>query len=340
MGKGKIRQRIEEKRKKRKSANPSETLANAAERLGVNLRKAKTHKGRLHLERFEPHIIEEPRKLVLLRSSSCKPEVKQLLTDITKIRRPYSLMLHRKREGLDPFSDHEPLEYLCRKNLCALFCFGHSNTKRPARLVAGRVYEDTLLDMYELHVTDYTSLSNFASKVQSALGSKPLVLAQGSAFEQSEEMKFLRNYLVDLFSFGSPRSIDVKGIDTVITITALTPDEAQQSAAKAEWQRNPFVMFRRYRIDQSSSGNTLEEIGPRFTLQLERHRLPTKDIWKQAIRVPKQLKEKKVKNVTKTALGETMGRVHTGVQDFMKLHTPHHHKTKKDSISAQDAVKS
>lgn len=42
----------------------------------------------------------------------------------------------------------------------------------------------------------------------------------------------------------------------------------------------------------------LEECGPRFTMSLDRNRLPQSDIWKLAIKLPREIKPTKIKNVS------------------------------------------
>merc|ERR1711939_722243 len=89
---------------------------------------------------------------------------------------------------------------------------------------------------------------------------------------------------------------------------------------------NSKVVFRHYRTEFKKTGTKLphvemNEAGPRFTLAVDRVRAPMPDRGKMALKTPK---EKKQKNVTTNMLGQRLGRVHVGRQDFDKMHTVHH----------------
>ncbi len=46
------------------------------------------------------------------------------------------------------------------------------------------------------------------------------------------------------------------------------------------------------------------EVGPSVQWTLRRTRLPERDLWKQACKVPRQVTPRKVKNITRNELGE------------------------------------
>ncbi|CAJ1460426.1 unnamed protein product [Effrenium voratum] len=76
---------------------------------------------------------------------------------------------------------------------------------------------------------------------------------------------------------------------------------------------------------------------------------PDKDRWKQAIKLPKAAKPKKVgapvpigssvKNVKTTQMGKTVGKFHLGKQDFNQIHTVHHGASKKKKLAALGKAK-
>ncbi|KAJ1995793.1 rRNA-binding ribosome biosynthesis protein rpf2, partial [Coemansia thaxteri] len=65
----------------------------------------------------------------------------------------------------------------------------------------------------------------------------------------------------------------------------------------------------------------LEEMGPSLDLRVRRVRAPTDDMWKQAIKTPKELNVVKTKNISRDGLGDKYGRIHMGKQEIGKIQT-------------------
>lgn len=207
------------------------------------------------------------------------------------------------------------------------------------------MFDDKLLDMLEFGVKDYKSLSSFQSKSSLVVaGSKPLMVFQGAAFEGDERMKRAKSLLLDFFGGVKADQVVLKGLDTAIvcsTIDAPKKDGANVSGKDS----SPEVLIRRFRIVMTKSGSRLprvelDELGPRFTLALDRVKEPDRERWKQAIKVPKAAKETKVKNISKDAVGKRHARIHLGQQNVDQIHTVHHgiskqKKLKKDLKESQ-----
>ncbi len=60
-------------------------------------------------------------------------------------------------------------------------------------------------------------------------------------------------------------------------------------------------------------------MGPSLDFVLRRTRFASDDLAKTALKQPKELKPKKVKNIEHTPLGDAMGRVHMEKQDISKI---------------------
>jgi ribosome production factor 2 len=60
-------------------------------------------------------------------------------------------------------------------------------------------------------------------------------------------------------------------------------------------------------------------MGPSIDFVIRRTQFASADLEKLAMRVPKQLKVTKTKNITTNVFGETLGQVHMERQDFDKL---------------------
>merc|ERR1712241_1140897 len=104
-----------------------------------------------------------------------------------------------------PFDDVSNLERLCNKYDHGLFAFGSSSKKRPFRLILGRLFDRALLDMQEYRVEDFKSIASFHSnRKEPIMGSKPLVIFQGAAFDDDERLKRTKSLLLDFFSGPRP----------------------------------------------------------------------------------------------------------------------------------------
>ncbi len=65
----------------------------------------------------------------------------------------------------------------------------------------------------------------------------------------------------------------------------------------------------------------MAEIGPSLDLVMRRTRFASADLAKSAVKTPKQLKTKKVKNITHNDVGETLGRLHMEKLELGTLQT-------------------
>lgn len=62
-------------------------------------------------------------------------------------------------------------------------------------------------------------------------------------------------------------------------------------------------------------------LGPSIDFKLRRTKLASDDLYKEACRVPKELKPITKKNISRDAFGSKMGRIHMGKQDIHRLQT-------------------
>lgn len=163
-------------------------------------------------------------------------------------------------------------------------------------------------------------------------GSKHCVLFNGEIFDQKDEYKMLKSYFLgqlfyssfSLFlcfssdqSFNFPdfyrgetmASVNLTGLDHVISVSA-----SQEGK----------IYFRVYMVRLKKSGTRLprvelEEMGPSVDFELRRFQAASKEVMHEALKVPRTLKPKKVKNVSTDLLGKKYGRVHMQKQDFNKM---------------------
>eukprot|EP00933_Yihiella_yeosuensis_P008398 TRINITY_DN113812_c0_g1_i1.p1 TRINITY_DN113812_c0_g1~~TRINITY_DN113812_c0_g1_i1.p1 ORF type:complete len:339 (-),score=82.34 TRINITY_DN113812_c0_g1_i1:258-1274(-) len=303
----------------------------------LSKRAPKTRKGRKILKDREPQIIEDAKTCLIIRGNRSSHDVTNLLRDLHSVRTPLATLFMRKHEE-HPFEDVQRLEQLCKKEDHSLFAFGSSSKKRPCRLILGRLFDGSLLDMQEFGVEGYKGMSSFHSKQKESIaGSKPLVIFQGSAFETDDRVKRAKSLLLDFFSGPRPEKVMLNGLDHAVVCTAL--DAGSGGSSSSSDAPASKVMVRRYRLSMQKSGSRLprveiEETGPSFSLTLDRTRDPEKDRWKQAIKVPKAAKPKKEKNISHNSLGRKIGKFHLGKQDYNQIHTVHHGASKKKKLAA------
>lgn len=297
-----------------------------ADALAAALKRApKTTRGRRILKRRESRAVEDAKTAVILAGNRASHEVQTLLKDLHKIRAPLATLFMRKHE-MHPFEDINKLETLCGKYDHGLFAFGSSSKKRPFRLIIGRLFNTTLLDMQEFRITDYKAIQTFRQQ-DCILGSKPLVLFQGSSFETNEGMKRTKSLLLDFFSGPRPQKVMLQGLDQLVVCSAIE-GETSSAASTATG-----VLVKRFRMKMAKSGSKLphvdlEEIGPSFKMELDRTKDPDRERWKQAIKVPKETKIKKVKNISKDSMGKRKAKIHVGMVDYNQIHTAFHGEAK------------
>lgn len=196
------------------------------------------------------------------------------------------------------------------KNDCALFAFGSTSKKRPNNIVLGRIYENEILDMIELGIKQYQAMSEFKTeKIGTCV--KPCLIFNGPKWSQTEEMRRLRNLLIDTFHKDKVEAIRLQGIEHVMSFTC-TEDMT--------------VLMRSYKIMLKKSGQKtprieLVEIGPSADFSIRRTKIASEDLYKQARKQPKELRVTKKKNITRDELGNTHGRVHLGKQNVGKIQT-------------------
>lgn len=222
-------------------------------------------------------------------------------------------MMLQKKNAIHPFDGGEnetTLDFLSQRNDAAFVLIATSSKKRPDSLVMIRFFDNHILDMVELGISNFQSIAKVGGST-CAVGSKPALLFNGELFEQSEQLRKVRNLFMDYFRGPVVESLHLTGLETVISMTAVAED---------------LILLRVYRILLKKSGTRTPRIevqlmGPAMDLSLGRTRWASDDLMRQAMCQPKEARPKKKKNVTTTALGETMGRVHVGQQRLDQIQT-------------------
>ena len=89
--------------------------------------------------------------------------------------------------------------------------YGSHSKKRPDNLILGRTYDHHIYDLVEVGVENYKSMESYVydKKLAPKLGSKPFFAFIGEHFESSEDLKHLKEVLLDLFR-GEVNHLSIK----------------------------------------------------------------------------------------------------------------------------------
>ena len=265
----------------------------------------------------EPQQTENPKTTLFVTGQKSSQILKLAVADLATLKRPY-VERFTKKNDIHPFDDASSLEFFSLKNDTSLLALSLHSKKRPHCLTLARTFDHKLLDMLELYINPDTfrTLQQFKNKKPS-IGLKPLISFHGTVFEDPNETKYTlaKSLLIDLFRGQDAQEVDVEGLQYLVSISA---QEITDSAP------NPEIKLRFYLLRTKRSGQKLprievEEMGPRLDLTLGREQFPDADMLKEALKKPKTSDPKTKKNIDTDAMGDKVGRVHPGKQDFNTL---------------------
>lgn len=300
--------------------------------------KPKNARTKRYLDNKGPQNVENPRTTLFLRYTTA-PEVLQLvLRDLHSLKRPLCIKFDKKND-IHPFEDASSLEFFSDKNDASLIVYASHSKKRPQALTFVRMFDFKVLDMLELlvDVETFRSLSQFKN-AKTAVGLKPLLSFSGSAFESPTANAYTqaKSIFLDLFKGPDVPNVDVEGLQYMIHFSV---NEERSEGVK------PMIHMRCYLIKTKKSGGTLpkvdvEEMGPRIDFRVGRTKEADPEMWKEAMRKPKNLEvslirghtcalhdtdhnlqPKTKKNIETDPIGDKLGRIHVGRQDLGQLQT-------------------
>jgi len=163
--------------------------------------------------------------------------------------------------------------------------------------------------MLEFGVTAFTSISAQSPTKLPLLGSKPCFCIVGPEFTTNPVYEMAANLFVDFFRGRIVKDVCLAGLDHVI---ALTVGEGGK------------ILFRHYVIHMKKSGTRvprveLEVIGPSIDFEIRRHQFAEESLRKQTLKQPKELTNKKKKNVMTTTMKETVANIHVPKQKVEQI---------------------
>ncbi|KAI9173246.1 rRNA-binding ribosome biosynthesis protein rpf2 [Blastocladiella emersonii ATCC 22665] len=285
--------------------------------------KAKNARTKRFLDNRAPKVVENAKTVITIRGTTTSQVVQSALADLYSLKKPHAVNFTKKND-VHPFEDTQRLEFFSQKNDAALMVVGTHNKKRPHDLTFVRMFDHQVLDMYEFGIEAFVSLHDIDTP-KCGIGMKPCMLFQGD-WESSDELRNMQNLFVDFFRGEPVSKVNLAGLEYCIALTHL--------AGK--------IHLRVYTTHLKKSGQKLPrielvEMGPRMDLVPRRVRDPVPELWKHALRVPKELKPKKVKNVATNAFGDKVGTIHMHKQDVTQIQTRKMKGLKRDYDPADDA---
>ncbi|KAI9228350.1 MAG: Brix domain-containing protein [Piptocephalis tieghemiana] len=277
--------------------------------------KAKNARSKRALDNRAPKVTENVKTAIFVRGTTTSQVVNTALSDLLALKKPFGIHFSKKND-IHPFDNETSLEFFSQKNDASLFLVGTHSKKRPNNLILARMFDHHLLDMIELGVERLVPMADFKTG-KCAIGMRPCFLFNGELFDRREDYRNLKNMLVDFYRGEVVESVNLAGLEYVISVTAgpLGPDDSPG-----------LIYFRVYTISLKKSGSRLprvelEEMGPSMDLRVRRTRPANEDTLKLATRVPKEKLIKKRKNIHHDPMGDKYGRIHMESQDLSKLQT-------------------
>lgn len=256
------------------------------------------------LEKRAPKLVETGKKTLILHGTKTSNVLNAVLAEIYHLKRDNAIKYTKKNDNVRPFESggETSLEFFSLKTDCSLFVLGTHSKKRPNNLVIGRTYDHHIYDLVEVGVENFKSMKSFSydKKLAPHIGSKPFFAFIGEGFESVEELKHLKEVLLDLFRGEVVTNLNLAGLDRVYLCTAVSPAK---------------VFFTQCAIRLKKSGTTvprieLVEVGPSMDFVVRRHRLPDEAVKKQAMKTAPESTKKKEKNVKRDAVEGKVGKIY------------------------------
>ncbi|XP_059656734.1 ribosome production factor 2 homolog [Cornus florida] len=262
----------------------------------LEIRTPKQGRAKREIEKRAPKLVENGKKTLILHGTKTSNTLYAVLTEIYHLKKDNSVKYSRRNDNIRPFesSGETSLEFFSLKTDCSLFVYGSHSKKRPDNLVIGRTYDHHIYDLVEVGVENFKSMESFSydKKWAPQIGSKPFFAFIGEGFESVEELKHLKEVLLDLFRGVVVSNLNLAGLDRVYVCTAVSSNKVFFTHCGTIVPRMELV-----------------EVGPSMDLVVRRHRLPDDNLRKEAMKAAPIL-AKKEKNVSRDAIQGKIGKIY------------------------------
>ncbi|KAJ3681163.1 hypothetical protein LUZ60_015652 [Juncus effusus] len=277
----------------------------------MQIKTPKTLKARRAIEKRAPKLVENGKKTLILHGTKTSGVINSVLTEIFHLKRDSAVKYSKRNDNIHPFEagGETSLEFFSLKTDCSLFVYGSHSKKRPNNLVLGRTYDHHVYDLIELGIDKFRSMESFEFEKRLApkIGSKPFFAFIGELFETQEELKHLKEVLLDLFRGEVVENLNLAGIDRVFVVTAVSPGTVLMQHCALRLRRSGTAVPRM----------ELVEVGPSMDLIVRRHRLPSDGLRKEAVKSAHRAK--KMKNVSSDVIKGRTGKIYMPDQELEKM---------------------
>ncbi|KAK8679970.1 hypothetical protein V6N13_108926 [Hibiscus sabdariffa] len=135
-------------------------------------------------------------KTLILQGTKTSATLNSILSEIYHLKKGGAVRFTRKNDNIKPFESggETSSEFFSLKTDCSLF------VKRPNNLVIGRMYDHHVYDLVEVGIENFKSIESFTydKKMAPRVGAKPFIAFVGEEFENVDELKHLKEVLLDL----------------------------------------------------------------------------------------------------------------------------------------------
>ncbi|KAJ1419500.1 Brix domain [Sesbania bispinosa] len=282
----------------------------------LEIKTAKTRKGKRELEKRAPKPVESGKKTLVLHGTKTSAVLNAVLAQIYHLKKQSAVKYSRKNENIKPFESggETSLEFFSLKTDCSIFVYGSHSKKRPDNLVIGRTYDHHIYDLVEVGVENFKPMESFSydKKIAPKEGSKPFIAFIGEGFETVEELKHLKEVLLDLLRGEVVENLNLAGVDRAYVCAVVSPNR---------------VFFTHCALRLKKSGTVvprmeLVEVGPSMDFVVRRHRPPNESLRKESMKTTREKPKKKEKNVKKDALQGKIGNIYIPDQKIGEMALP------------------
>lgn len=185
--------------------------------------------------------------------------------------------------------------------------------------------------MVELLLITPPDATQVQRRIDIGVEMKPMILFAGSQWEDESSSeraavyRTLRSQLLDLFQGEEIPSVDVAGLQHVLTIAAGESSNSDRLETPAD---KPVLHLRWYKVNTKKSTSPkvprveLEPVGPVFDFRVGRFREADQSVMREAMKHGRRPNEARTKkNIETDLIGDKIGRVHLGKQDLSQLQT-------------------
>lgn len=266
------------------------------------LKKAKTHKGRLHIAKQLPKVTEDPKECLFINTSNSSEMMKLALKEIYLTRKSFSKKLNKKNIISPVFENNEDIENLTNKSNASLFYYTSDTKKRQMNLVLGNLFNKRVLDAFEFEITNFIPHDFFNIKIDYDDTCLPILIFMGELFETEKNLERFKFFMMDFYKQDQLDEVNISDLTRVITFNACVDDVVDNINIEEQTSNKYVLKIRNYQSKPVGEYNinniNLEEVGPSFDLKPRRILLANDDEYKLACKQPKKISGKdKSKNV-------------------------------------------